>query len=52
MTLETIEAAAERISLTSSVYKSRQYDFYVGFITGAKSDAARDYWSEQFKKKK
>jgi hypothetical protein len=50
MNKETIEEAAERISLTSSVYESGQDDFFQGFIAGAKSDAAKEYWYEQFKK--
>lgn len=43
---ETIEEAAERY-----ISDDNNNRYYEDFIQGAKSDAARDYWFEQFKNK-
>jgi hypothetical protein len=56
---ETLEEAAERlypISKGGSMWMPSADDCnkankQEGFIEGAKSEAARDYWFEQFKKK-
>jgi hypothetical protein len=45
---ETLEKAAKKYRL-STVNKMGIEE--VAFITGAKSEAARDYWFEQFKNK-
>lgn len=62
MRQETIEEAAERMFTTKpsvpidSLNKLELIHYLnnakkkEGFIEGAKSDAARDYWFEQFKK--
>lgn len=43
---ETIEEAAEKY-----IAEDNNNKYYKDFIQGAKSDAARDYWFEQFKNK-
>lgn len=55
---ETLEEAARNYAnithnrpLDEEERYYRDYQKYDGFIAGAKSDAARDYWFKQFKKK-
>lgn len=49
---ETLEEAADIMSTdVEKVHPADSYIFKQGFLEGAKSDAARDYWFEQFKKK-
>ena len=47
---ETIEEAAEKESEYLADYQDKE-SYQKVFIEGAKSEAARDYWFEQFKKK-
>lgn len=49
---ETLEEAADIMSTdVKKVHPADSYIFKQGFLEGAKSDAARDYWFKQFKKK-
>jgi hypothetical protein len=54
MKQEKLEEAAFESSVDYKPFEDnlspKQY-YEQGFINGAKSDAARDYWFEQFKKK-
>ena len=55
MKQETLEEAAENYIKSGLRYHFTFGSWIIGvkkgFIEGAKSDAARDYWFEQFKKK-